>query len=467
MDLAHANERADPAVAALLTASGIDPATVDLAVDRRDEMLAWALWAHHGCRQVALVNYFRSGLGAWRVVQHLLRWRFGARRDLRILDFAAGWGRVTRFMARDRPPASLWVGEIDPAALAFQRARFGVHGVPSSSRPEELAVEGRFDAVVAASLFSHLPPPTFEPWLARLWSLVAPGGLLAFSVHDEAVMLPGRAMPAAGIYFEEVSESPSLDRRDYGSTWVRESYVAAALGRVAGGRASYRRLPRGLWHHQDLYAVVPEPGADFAGLAPAGEPEGYLDRCAIDAAGDLRLGGWAIDRASGGPAARVEIALGGGAAAAAVGEERADVAAFAGEGFRRSGWTASPGPAAAFGAGDLLVVEAVGAGGARAVVHASALEVAALYVALARDRAELTRAGAELERAAADLRGVRVALGHESARVGELDRRVHELGWEAHVLRSRIAAMEASRFWKLRERWFALKRRFGKGPRPV
>ena len=38
--LAHGNERADPAIAAFLAASGIDPASVDLAVDARDEMLA-------------------------------------------------------------------------------------------------------------------------------------------------------------------------------------------------------------------------------------------------------------------------------------------------------------------------------------------------------------------------------------------------------------------------------------------
>ena len=108
------------------------------------------------------MNYFRSELSAARLLLEVLHWRFGALDDLRILDFASGYGRVTRFLAARLPPASLWVGEIDPDAVEFQRVRFGVGGQVSAQRAADLAIDGRFDAVLASSLFSHLPKAAFE-----------------------------------------------------------------------------------------------------------------------------------------------------------------------------------------------------------------------------------------------------------------------------------------------------------------
>ena len=467
MTLAHDNERVDPAVAAFLTASGIDPTGVDLAIDARDEMLAWALRAHHGSRQMALVSYFRSGLSAARLFLEIVRWRFGAEAEPRILDFAGGYGRVTRFLAAQLPAAALAIAEIDPDAVEFQRRRFGVRAHRSAHRAADLVLDGRFDCVVVGSLFSHLPEGAFEEWLQRLLGLVAPGGILAFSVHDEAVMLAGREMPAGGLYFEEVSESGSLDLHQYGSSWVRESFVAAALGRASGGRAAYRRLPLVLWHSQDLYVVAPEPAPNFSfsGLAPVAEPEGYLDRYAVQSDGSLRLGGWALDRAAPGSPVRIELAVGKSKFAAETRDERPDVAALHGPDYLRSGWSVTLGPADRFRADDLVVARARAGAGGGAVVHASALEVANLYAALARDRVTISKLESDLDRATAELRGVRVAIGHESARVAELDRRVYDLGWENQVLNTRLAAMRSSVFWKLRNVWFTLKGVFSRRAR--
>jgi SAM-dependent methyltransferase len=467
--LAHDNERVDPAVAAFLTASGIDPAGVDLAIDARDEMLAWALRAHHGSRQMALVSYFRSGLSAARLFLEVLRWRFGTGAGPRILDFASGYGRVTRFLATQLPTASLSVAEIDPDAVEFQRHRFGVGAHLSAHRAADLAIDDRFDCILVSSLFSHLPEAAFEEWLRHLLGLVAPGGLLAFSVHDEAVMLAGREMPTGGLYFEEVSESGSLDLRRYGSSWVRESFVAGALGRATDGLAAYRRLPLALWHSQDLYVAAPEPGPSlsFSGLAPVHEPEGYLDRYAVQPDGTLRLGGWALDRTAPGSPVRIELAAGRSKFTAETRDERPDVAALHGADYLRSGWSVVLGPADRFRADDLVVAraESVGGGAGGAVVHASALEVANLYAALARDRVTISRLESDLDRATAELRGVRVAIGHESARVAELDRRVYDLGWENKVLNTRLAAMRSSVFWKLRNAWFTVKGLVSRGAR--
>src|SRR5206468_9204978 len=60
----------------------------------------------------------------------------------------------------------------------------------------------------------------------------------------------------------------------------------------------------------------------------------------------------------------------------------------------------------------------------------------------------------------------RLAAERESGERLAAERAAHEraeaaladAGWRIAVLEARLAAMRASRFWKLRERWFALKR---------
>lgn len=446
--LAYDEAVLDPAAEAALAAAGWHDAALDRAIPAADEMLAWADGHHGGSRQQALVTYFTGGLMAWRAVEAVLAWRFGEAGRPRVLDFASGWGRVTRFLVRRRPAADLTVSDIDAAAVAWQRRRFGVGGFPSVERPEDLATDERFDAVVCLSLFSHLPEATFRRWLARLVDLVAPGGLLLFSVHGESELLPGRAMPPSGHHFEPISESERLDKATYGSAWVSEAYVAAALAGLGRPGLAWRRVPRGLWHLQDLYlvlpdGVLPDGGADPAACRLPEEPRGGLDGWSRTPAGEVELRGWAATAAA--PARRVEVWLGGAPVAAAVpGTPRPDVAALLGEAAGESGWTAVLPRREAARAGEVLVVVAESGDGTRGVLAAGTLEGAGLRV---RHAAALADREAERRR-----------------QVEERDRRLVDLGWQNEVLRRRLAAMEASRFWKLRNAWFAVKRRLGLAP---
>ena len=43
---------------------------------------------------------------------------------------------------------------------------------------------------------------------------------------------------------------------------------------------------------------------------------------------------------------------------------------------------------------------------------------------------------------------------------------VGRLGWELEVAQNRLAAAHASRFWKLRDAWFAMKRATGLSDEP-
>jgi hypothetical protein len=169
------------------------------------------------------------------------------------------------------------------------------------------------------------------------------------------------------------------------------------------------------------------------------------------------IAGWAAERDAAGAEVRVTVALNGATAAEVEPAlPRPDARPELGAAAERAGWALRLEAAEPFSPADLIVVTARSPRGL-SVIHAGRLETANLYLDLMR--AEPLRG--EHERALAELRGVRAALADESRRVAELDAAVHRLGWEKHALEQRIAAMRASRFWRLREAWFRLTGRGG------
>ena len=306
----------------------------DDGVDRRiapgDPLLRFLDRLHHELPGRAVFDYFRGGWSAHRLLRQLLRLRFGAgAARATVLDFGSGYGRTTRFLVREHPRERITVADVMADAVAFQRDAFGVAGQVSTADAGALAIDGRFDVVVAISVFTHFNPADFPAWLERLYSMLQPGGILVFTVNDERTLLPGRELDGSGAWFEPASENERLDPRRYGSTWVDESFVARALGpRRRVRRPSTGGVPRGLWASQDVY-VVAAPGGDPLPdpLPIALEPAGVLEEATLEPSGALALRGWAI-MPDGEPVARVEAAIDGATAGATVPDRaRADVAA--------------------------------------------------------------------------------------------------------------------------------------------
>lgn len=442
--LAYDPREEHPLVAALLADQRGEAAAVDPAVHAGDEMLQYLVDLRGGDRDQGLVAYFASGRSIFRALEQLVAWRFGGwERVGRLLDFASGYGRVTRFLAAALPAERIWVSEIHPEAVAFQASRFGVHGLPSAPRAAQLRCPERFDALFATSLFTHLPREAFTAWLARLAGLLAPGGMLAFTTHDLALLDEGE-MPAEGFLFRPVSESRSLDVADYGSAWAGEAFVRAAVA-AAGPDLSCHRIPRGLHNIQDLYLVIRQPGVDFSGLAFHGDPRGYVESFHLEEPGRLALRGWAHDAGWGRPIEEVRLLV-DGRVSGRVRQfgTRPDVAASLRLPVEEAAldWLLTGRvPPGASRSRVVVMVKLLLAGGGEHLLHLSSLESALLWSAW-RD---LDRAGTKLEEAAAELRHVRAR--------AEL---------EIEGLERRIAAMEASRFWRLRNVWFRLKRRLGR-----
>lgn len=448
MTLAFRPDEANPRVSVLLADLGLAPGAIDLAIDGRDEMLAFLREAHRGDRDSALFQYFQSGESIARCLGQILRWRFGDLERIHgLLDFASGYGRVTRFLVREVPAERVWVADVYAEGVRFQAERFGVHAVVSSIRPQDFACAERFDAILVTSLFTHLPEERFVAWLRVLLGLLNPGGLLAFSAHSPEVLPSGVEMPASGFLFMPTSESGSLDTSDYGSTWVTEGFVRSALERAmspgAQGApgASLHHIERALCNFQDLYLVAPEPGVDFSSLAFQGEPQLFVEKAELDAGGNLELEGWAAVR--NGSVREVELWLDEERLGSArVEGERGDVRGFfGGSPDILSGWGGSCRlPAGVSRSAAVLRLRVVDGGGGGHVLWAGS--IAELLLAASRLESEQLRGW---------LRHNEAVLAEERARAAA----------EKRALVDRLAAMRASRFWKLRNVWFRLKARVG------
>lgn len=259
-----------------------------------DEMYRFELAAPHRTPEAAAMLYFAAGRQIFEAVESIVAWRFQGFGGVRsFFDFASGYGRSTRFLVEALAPERVTVAEIDPGAVRFQEETFGVRGVAAGTAPESLALEATFDVVVASSFFSHLPAARFEAWMARLYALVAPGGVLTFSVHGMALLPAGEAAPPSGIAFRAVSETRRLEGAEYGTSYVTPEFVGGVAARVAGRQARLVALPLGLCGFQDLYVLCRPP-------APAGPdprlalvPRGALEHGAVEA-GVATAQGWAV-----------------------------------------------------------------------------------------------------------------------------------------------------------------------------
>jgi SAM-dependent methyltransferase len=360
-------------VGAYLAPSLGEPA-FDARIHPADEMYRFALAATPHSREAAAIVYFSAARSIFRTVSALAAWRFGGWTGVRsFLDFAAGYGRATRLFAAALGPERVTAAEIDPAAVRFQREALGVKGRVSDADPGRLDVPTGQDLVVATSFFSHLPPERYGTWLARLYALVADGGLLVFSTHGPELRPPGIEMPEAGAAFRPESETARLSGDEYGTSWVTEEHVRDACARAGLGTARLYALARGLCGHQDLYVIARPPTPDGAPPRPPRDPLGAVMRASVDR-GRVSAAGW-VQGDAGEPPPEVRLYLGDRLEALSRGERAAG---------GRADWSFAF-PAAALDPDRVVRIEAESSRGARRVFVAETLRpyVAAATVASA------------------------------------------------------------------------------------
>ena len=185
-----------------------------------------------------------------------------------VLEFACGWGRVTRHLVHLMDRSRLTVSDVDPVAVQFVCRKLAVRGFTSTIDPRDLRHEDRYDVTLIVSLFSHLPLADWGPWLSRLGELLEPGGALAFStlgMHAFEVNIPDAERDA----YEEVAEDffyrPANETRGrlntdrYGLSYVAEGPVRDLVGQHFPG-SLVAVCPRALNGFQDVYVLERDAG---------------------------------------------------------------------------------------------------------------------------------------------------------------------------------------------------------------
>lgn len=177
-----------------------------------------------------------------------------------ILEFASGYGRVTRHLRTAFPNADLVASDIHPEACSFIHEKIGVRALVSTVDPAGLSVGTGYDFIFVLSLFSHLPHKTFGAWLNALYSTLVPGGVLLFTTHGEVSKTYfhgidlSREEAGDGWIYRRKSDQPDLDIEDYGTMIVTPRYVAAAVEGCDGARL--KSFVAGAWlTHQDEWAI--------------------------------------------------------------------------------------------------------------------------------------------------------------------------------------------------------------------
>jgi SAM-dependent methyltransferase len=446
-------------------------------------------------RDRALVRYYAIGRSVLDTVKQVVEWHFGSFENVpSFLDFACGYGRFTRFLIQEMPPEKIWVSDIYANAVKFQTEYLGVSGIVSTGKPEKYLIDRKFDCILANSFFSHMPERTFTNWLQNLYDLLTPNGILMFSVHDRCLLPPHIEMPANGILFSPQSESQSLDKEEYGTTYVTEKFVTELVEKVSGGKAFVHRIKKGICRFQDLYVVTNQLVRDFSELKFNHQPGGYIDVAAFTGKGSLYLEGWAADVNLDGRIEEVQVLVNGEVVQRCEPfYDRPDVAAhFQKDAILQSGWncylaknTVTP--------QDVLIVKAINNYGAEWILETCTVksllsqrqsqsllgstqtkiklietQLAAAQIEGEQSQSKLMITQTQLQETQTQLISAHTQLEQTQKQLisvqTQLERTENQLinlKQELEQAQNKVLAMETSKFWKLRSTWFKVRRKLG------
>lgn len=259
--------------------------TVATVIHPRDEMYRFISdhwdWPYHATplpdRAYAIHGYLGSGDRHTRQLEDVLA---EAGRPLprlnSFLEFACGYGRMTRFLVHRLDRARIMVSDIDPAAVAFTCDTFGVRGFCSVEEPRNLLHGGRYEVIYVGSLFTHLSHAYWGAWLQCLYTLLSEKGLLIFSTHGLKVLdeVYGDTWKSHletaedGFFSIQANETHGrLPTSYYGATFVTEPYVKGFV--QANGLGRLQAFHPARLDFQDVYVLERTPSSAATASAEA------------------------------------------------------------------------------------------------------------------------------------------------------------------------------------------------------
>ena len=177
-----------------------------------------------------------------------------------MLEFASGYGCLTRHLPVVIPQLRSTACDLHTEAVKFIQTRLKQDAILSHSDPDKFTAPEQYDIVFALSFFSHMPKSTWGKWVASLFSVLKPGGVLIFTTQGlaSAQFFGHPDIPEDGFWFKAESEQKDLDTSEYGQTIVLKEFVEKEVMKRTG-RPLAMHKEAFWWNHQDLYIIKKVP----------------------------------------------------------------------------------------------------------------------------------------------------------------------------------------------------------------
>jgi Methyltransferase domain len=208
------------------------------------------------------INYYfqNAGLSARMVADLATTLGYSSKKRVKLLEFASGYGCVTRHLIKD-PWFDVVSCDIHPPALEFLEKEIGVRSLASAAVPEQFTAPEKYDMVFALSFFTHMPKSSFGRWLKALFNVLEAPGYLAFTTHGYksclGLKVAPEEIPADGYWFRADSEQKDLDTAEYGLSLTTPDYVIGEIYRTLGAPIALYRHGY-WWNEHDLWVVKRE-----------------------------------------------------------------------------------------------------------------------------------------------------------------------------------------------------------------
>jgi SAM-dependent methyltransferase len=156
----------------------------------------------------------------------------GLGKDIRLLDFGVGWGRLYRILLNRVLPQKLIGVDIDEKCIDLCRdlMPYGMFYKNEISPPLRF-VDNFFDIIYAYSVFSHLAEHAFIVWVQEFHRLLKPGGLFVFTtLKDAHLEVWHRQYIGSDPWFTSYLKSADFDYREWQQKLDRGDFLYVPTG---------------------------------------------------------------------------------------------------------------------------------------------------------------------------------------------------------------------------------------------
>jgi SAM-dependent methyltransferase len=236
----------------------------DVSLSPFDQLLGYFIHQAKMDPLAAVDAYFQGGIKDASSVIALMKDLELDVNSAQTLEFAAGFGRVTRHLKNLLPAENLVTSDVHSDACRFLSDVLSVTTIQSAPRPADFQTDAKFDFITCLSFFSHIPEALFGPWIGALYSCLKPGGYLMITTHGEHALEQVPEFfgvnydPVRGFGYRSESDQQDIPSEFYGTAVVSDAYVKQVAEEFALG-SSLVGHSRGKWFGLQDHWVIKRP----------------------------------------------------------------------------------------------------------------------------------------------------------------------------------------------------------------